>query len=98
MFFFYYFNLFQIYALRSTSDQKIKNGNTGFLCSKYDLDQFKNICQDYTQKYNKIQFVEIHRRTIGLFSGIFKFYYVYFEEYLWNPYFSYSILLIECYG
>ena len=40
-----------------------KCGNISFLSSKYYLDYFKTICQDYTHKYDKIEFVDTYRRT-----------------------------------
>ena len=37
----------------------------GFLSSIYYLDDFKSCCQDYTQKYGKIELFDIYRRTIS---------------------------------
>ena len=45
-------------------DQTEKNGNMVFVSSKYCLDDLETSCQDYTQKYEKIAFVDICRRTI----------------------------------
>ena len=41
-------------------------GKKGLLTSQYYLDGFKTICQDYTQKYNKIEFLTF---TDGLSSN-----------------------------
>ena len=34
----------------------IRKWQQGFLSSKYNLDDIKTICQDYTEKYDKIEF------------------------------------------
>jgi len=37
-----------------------------FISYKYHLDDFMTICQDYTINYDKVEFVDICRRTLGL--------------------------------
>ena len=47
--------------------KQIKQMATRVLISKYCLDDFKTICQDYTQEYNKIDFLTL---TDGLSSNM----------------------------
>ena len=53
---------------KSLWDQ-IEKMATRVLCSDYYLDDNKTICQDYTKKYDKIDFFDIYRGTsIGCLS------------------------------
>ena len=51
-------------AAKSIWDQKVNMETTS---SIYYLEDLKTCCQDYTQKYNYIQYVDIYRRTKGPF-------------------------------